>query len=235
MALPLVNAPRYSTKLPSTGQDVNYRPYTVKEEKVLMIALESKDQKQILGAVKDVISGCVQDIDVQELTTFDLEWMFLQLRSKAVGEKIDLKMKCQQDGCDGQTDITVDVEDIGIEGDPQQKTIPITDTVGVTVRYPTIKLVENYDQEKLKSVEGAFDMIIGCIDSIYDADNVYDCKNENPEDVKGFVDNLTSDQFKQIGEFFESVPQVKHNLTWKCSKCGEQNEMVLEGLESFFT
>lgn len=235
MALPIVNSPKYSTVLPSSGEEVNYRPYTVKEEKVLMIALESKDQKQMLRAMKDVIGACIEGIDPQKLTTFDIEWVFLKLRSKSVGENVDLRMKCQSEDCKETTDIKLNMEEIQMDGDPQMKTIEITDTVGVTVRYPTVEMVEKYDQDKLQTVDGAFDMLVGCIDSIYDADTIYDCKNENPDDVREFVDNLTSEQFKDVASFFESVPQVKHTLNWKCSGCGKDNELELKGLESFFT
>lgn len=235
MALPIVNTPRYSSTLPSTGEQIDYRPYTVKEEKILMIAMESKDQKQIIRAMKDVISNCVTGIDVNKITSFDIEWIFLKLRSKSVGEKSNLKLKCLKDDCDGQTEIQLDLESIELKGEQKEKTIELTDTVGCTVRYPTVEVVEKYEAEKLTSINGAFDMIVDCIESIYDAENVYDCKNEDPKDVREFLDSLSSTQFVKITDFFTSMPQVAHDMEWKCSKCGEDNSIELKGIESFFT
>jgi len=235
MALPMVNSPRYSTILPSTGENIDYRPYTVKEEKILMIAMESKDQKQIIRAMKDVISACIEGIDVGKITTFDIEWIFLKLRSKAVGEKVELKLKCQDNECEAQTQVEINLEEIEVKGEVKNNVIQITEEVGCVIKYPAIELVEKYDQEKLNSVDGAFDMIVGCIESIYDADYVYDCKNETPEDIRDFLDSLTSEQFQKITEFFQGVPQVQHDLNWKCSKCEKENSIELKGIESFFT
>lgn len=235
MALPIVNAPRYSTTLPSTGKEIHYRPYNVKEEKILMIAMESKDQKQIIGAMNDVILGCVTNVDINKITTFDIEWLFLKLRSKSVGEKIDLKVTCTDDECDGKTDIVVDLDLIEVKGENKDNTIQITEEIGVTLRYPDLPTLEKYDGDKLNTVDGAFNLIIDCIESIYDEDNVYDCKNETPEDVKEFIDSLSSEQFQKIAVFFQEVPQVKHDVEWKCSSCGRDNKLELKGIESFFT
>lgn len=237
MALPkLVTSPRYSTMLPSTGEYIDYRPYTVKEEKILMIALETKDQKQILRTLKDVVRNCVENIDVQELTTFDLEWIFLKLRAKSVGENATLKLKCQKDpDCGGQTEVQLNLDEIDIKGEVLSKTIAITDEVGVTVKYPTVDIVEKYENDKLESIDGAFDMISKCIVSIYDKDTVYETVNETPEDVKEFLDSLSSQQFKGLIDFFTNIPEVNHNLEWKCSKCGEESQIELKGIDSFFT
>ena len=236
MALPQVNSSRYSTKLPSTGVEIEYRPYLVKEEKIMMVALESKDNKQIVGAMKDVAQACIlTDIDVDKLTAFDLEWMFLQLRSKSVGETADVKVKCQQDDCEGMTEVSVDLSEVEMDDYEPNRVIQLNDNIGVQMVYPSVSLVEKYDEEKLKNVDGIFDMIIDCLETIYDKDAVYQVKDERREDVKDFVEALTSGQFSQLAEFMQKIPSVKKLIEWRCSKCEANNEMELRGLQSFFT
>ena len=236
MALPQVNSSRYSTKLPSTGVEIEYRPYLVKEEKIMMVALESKDNKQIVGAMKDVAQACIlTDVDVDKLTAFDLEWMFLQLRSKSVGEKADVKLKCQVEGCGGMTDVSIDLSDVEMDDYEPNRVIQLNSDVGVQMVYPSVSLVEKYDEDKLKNVDGIFDMIIDCLDTIYDKDDVYQVKDERREDVRDFVESLTSGQFSQLAEFMQKIPMVKKQVEWCCSKCGADNEMELRGLQSFFT
>ena len=238
MALPQVNSSRYSTKLPSTGVEIEYRPYLVKEEKIMMVALESKDNKQIVGAMKDVAQACIlTDVDVDKLTAFDLEWMFLQLRSKSVGEKADVKVKCQVDGCEGMTEISIDLSEVEMdEYEPSNnRVIQLNDDVGVQMVYPSVNLVEKYDEEKLKNVDGVFDMIIDCLETIYDKDDVYHVKDERRQDVKDFVEALTSNQFSKLAEFLQKIPSVKKRVEWCCSTCEANNEMESRGLQSFFT
>ena len=236
MALPQVNSSRYSTKLPSTGVEIEYRPYLVKEEKIMMVALESKDNKQIVGAMKDVAQACIlTDVDVDKLTAFDLEWMFLQLRSKSVGEKADVKLKCQVEGCGGMTDVSIDLSDVEMDDYEPNRVIQLNSDVGVQMVYPSVNLVEKYDEEKLKNVDGVFDMIIDCLDTIYDKDDVYQVKDERREDVRDFVESLTSGQFSQLAEFMQKIPMVKKQVEWCCSKCEANNKMELRGLQSFFT
>ena len=236
MALPQVNSSRYSTKLPSTGVEIEYRPYLVKEEKIMMVALESKDNKQIVGAMKDVAQACIlTDVDVDKLTAFDLEWMFLQLRSKSVGEKADVKLKCQVEGCGGMTDVSIDLSDVEMDDYEPNRVIKLNSDVGVQMVYPSVSLVEKYDEDKLKNVDGIFDMIIDCLDTIYDKDDVYQVKDERREDVRDFVESLTSGQFSQLAEFMQKIPMVKKQVEWCCSKCEANNKMELRGLQSFFT
>ena len=236
MALPQVNSSRYSTKLPSTGVEIEYRPYLVKEEKIMMVALESKDNKQIVGAMKDVAQACIlTDIDVDKLTAFDLEWMFLQLRSKSVGEKADVKMKCQQKDCDAMTPVSIDLSKVEMDDYEPNRVIQLNDNIGVQMVYPSVSLVEKYDEEKLKNVDGIFDMIIDCLETIYDKDDVYNVKDERRQDVKDFVEALTSNQFSKLAEFLQKIPSVKKRVEWCCSTCEANNEMELRGLQSFFT
>ena len=236
MALPQVNSSRYSTKLPSTGVEIEYRPYLVKEEKIMMVALESKDNKQIVGAMKDVAQACIlTDVDVDKLTAFDLEWMFLQLRSKSVGEKADVKVKCQVDGCEGMTEVSIDLSKVEMDDYEPNRVIQLNNDIGVQMVYPSVNLVEKYDEEKLNNVDGVFDMIIDCLETIYDKDDVYHVKDERRQDVKDFVEALTSNQFSKLAEFLQKIPSVKKRVEWCCSKCEANNEMELRGLQSFFT
>lgn len=234
MALPQLNSARYDTVIPSTGQPITYRPYLVKEEKVLMLAMESQDQKQIMRAVKDVITACVHDdINVDELAIFDIESLFLALRSKSVGEKIDLNIKC--DKCESLNDVDIDLESIEIPVvEEESRTIMLTDSVGVVLRYPSFDAVAKIGDD-LESVDGAFKMILTCIDSIFDENDVYDAKQETTKNLQDFLDSLNSDQFKKLVSFFESMPSIKYNLTFDCVSCKEHNQIELRGLQSFFT
>ena len=236
MALPQVNSSRYSTTLPSTGVDIEYRPYLVKEEKIMMVALESKDNKQVLGAMKDVAKACIHsDIDIDKLTSFDLEWVFLKLRAKSVGESADVKLKCQEEDCNGMTDVSINLEELEMDDYDDNRIIQMNDKVGVQMSYPSVSLMEKYDEEKLKSVDGAFDMIVDCMETIYDDEDVYVVANEKRQDVMGFIEALTSPQFKMLADWLQKIPAVRKDVEWCCSKCGADNKLELRGLQSFFT
>ena len=233
MALPVLNAAKYRTVIPSTGKEIEYRPYLVKEEKILMVAMESKDQRQILIALKDVIKTCVYDeINVNELAMFDLESLFLKLRGKSVGETTEIKAKCLECDAENLQEINFDkVKDpVVIKRDNK---IELTSDVGVILRYPTVAGLEKHDP-KANSVDQAMDMIIDSIDSIYDADNVYAAKDEGKKAVKGFIESLNSQQFKLLTEYFEDMPAVTYDLEFDCVKCGHHNKIELRGFDNFF-
>ena len=236
MALPVVNSSRYTTTIPSTRAEIEYRPYNVKEEKILMIALESKDQKMIIRSLKDVIAACVyENIDVEKFTIFDFEKIFLSLRSKSVGEMVDLELKCLDTECNSVTPVQVDLEKINLTDLPESNVVNIDKDIGVTLRFPSINDVERYDESDLLKTEGSFNLIIDCIETIFDDNGVYDCKEEPRESVQAFVDNLNSNQFKKITAYFENIPTLTHDIEYKCIKCGKDNELNLKGLQSFFT
>ena len=234
MALPQLKTATYLTKIPSTGKEVEFRPYTVKEEKVLMIALESKDQKQTFRALKSVIADCVNDINLDKLTIFDFEYLFLQLRAKSVGEVVELNMKCQDKECNGVTAIQVDLDSIGVSDLPESNVIPLDDKIGITFNFPSLSTAEKYQEIGIDKVESVFEMIVDCTESIYDEEEVYDCKNEKRETVNSFFESLSSGQFSKVSEFFQKMPTVEHDINWCCVKCGKENEVKLKGLESFF-
>lgn len=238
MALPIVNSAKYLVTIPSTGVEVEYRPYTVKEEKILMIALESKDQKQILRALKDVIANCItQEISVEDFTLFDFEVLFLALRAKSVGEQVELQLKCDDEECNGVSPVGINLEQIKLTDMPESKTVLIDKNIGVIFRYPSVEMTSKYDpeDESGNQVDAAFDMIIDCIDEIFDEENVYDAKDETKESLTGFIESLSSQQFQKISDFFSKIPTLAHDVEFKCVTCGKENNLELKGLQSFFT
>lgn len=237
MALPKLSVPQYKVQLPSTRNDLNMRPFLVKEEKVLMIALESNDMEQISKAVRDIILSCYDLDSLEDLTVFDIEYLFLQLRAKSVGENMNIQIKCTQEECDGLTPISINVDDVEIINQNQERTILLDEKtgVGVTMKYPSMELIGSLDIEKLNSVEGVMELIIKCIDSIFDNDNVFDADAESAKDLEQFVESLNSEQFRMIQGFLQEVPAVYYKTEYECGKCKHTNVVELRGLNSFFT
>lgn len=235
MALPKLNNARYSTVIPSTGQEVEFRPYLVKEEKILMLALESNDQTQVMRAIIDVIKSCVfDDIDTDKLAMVDVESLFIALRSKSSGEKIDLAIKCQN--CDTPNDVTIDFNDIEVpEFDEKQGTIMLTDDVGLTLRIPSYKDIVASQKKKGGEVELAFEMMVNCIETIFDADGVYKAADEKRSTLVEFIDSLNNEQFTKVGDFFTDMPQLSYDLEFDCVKCKAKNKQEVRGLQGFFT
>jgi len=235
MALPELNTARYSMVLPSTGETIEYRPYLVKEEKILMIAMESEDQEAVMKAIIDVIKACLlTELNVDVLPMFDIETLFLALRSKSVGEKVDLKVKCEKEGCETITDVSVNFDDIEqpVVGEEQTK-IMLTDDVGVVMKYPSVNSVAKMANAD-ESADNALKLIIQCIDSIFDADDVYPVENETDKSLLNFVESLSSVQFMKLSDFFNTMPSLSTTIDWKCS-CGMEQSKELRGLASFFT
>ncbi len=235
MALPKLSVPQYKVELPSTGEQLNMRPYLVKEEKVLLIALESKDAVQIQNAVKNLIMSCYDLKDAKKLTSFDLEYLFLQLRAKSVGENIALRAKCEK--CDNLNDYNVNIDEVKIDNINSENTFMLDEDkkVGVTMRYPTMENLEKLDLSKLDSVEGLMDLISVCVKTIFDEDNVYNADEETREDLMDFIESFSSSQFAKIQEFFITIPSMTYNDEIECTACGHKNKVELKGLQSFFT
>jgi len=235
MALPELNTARYKVEIPSTGQEVTYRPYLVKEEKILMMAMESSDNKVILQTTVDIIKSCIfDDIDVDGLTMFDIETLFLALRSKSVGEKIDLNMKCIK--CDAKNEVLVDFDAIErpvVNHD--EKKIMLTDTVGIVLKYPSVRDVDKFTSIGKNEVESAMDVMISSIDSIFDEENVWPAEQETADSLKKFIDSLNSEQFTKLSQFFNEMPALSTKIEFKCVSCEEDNVHELRGLQSFFT
>jgi phage FluMu protein Com len=233
MALPKLVSSKHTLVVPSTKESIEYRPYLVKEEKILMMAFESKDQSQMITALRDTIAGCTEGkIKVDNLTMFDLEYIFLKLRSKSVGENTKLKVKCIK--CETANEVNIDLSSVNVVGEikPTAK-IELTDTVGVMLKYPTVKGL--YRQlNSLNEANSALAAIASAIESIYDADNVYPAENESEKSILEFIESLTSDQFKKIVSFFDDMPKLKHDIDFTCTHCKEENKIAVEGLQNFF-
>jgi hypothetical protein len=236
MALPIVNSSRYTTIIPSTGKEISFRSYLVKEEKILMVAMESKNQGQIIDAIKDVIKACIYDtINTSDLTIFDVEYLFLKLRSKSVGETVEVKIKCSH--CETPNDVKVIIDDIKIPdiSNEDNKTVYLSNNIGAVLKYPSIDIIKKYTEKDLKTVEGITNLICDCLDSIYDENNVYDIKSVTKKELIDFIDNLNSAQFAKLSSFFDTMPSLKHNVEFDCISCKEHNTIELKGIESFFS
>ena len=232
MGLPSIATPQFSTTIPSTGQEVEYRPFLVKEEKILLMALEGGDQKEIAKATEKIIKSCIiDDIDISKLATFDVEYLFLKLRGKSVGEVIDLKVAHTDENseCKHRTDIEINIDDIAVWGEELDNKIMIDDNVGVVLRFPGMKDVDGMD---LESPESMFGVIGNCIDYVFDDDTVY---NEfTKKEIDDWVEALNQKQFLKIAEFFNNIPKLSYKVEWTCPECGKDDSIVLEGLQSFF-
>jgi ribosomal protein L44E len=238
MALPIVNSNRYSVTVPSTGQVVDFRPFLVKEEKILMVAMESKDNKMMIKALKDILKACIfDDIDVNKLTSFDLEELFLRLRSKSVGESVNLQLKCEK--CKGLTPIEINLDNIKMTELPEKKHVMVTPDIGIEFEYPSIELVSKmeYNPEKTspdKQMKLTMQLITSCMKTIFNNDEVWDTKNQTEQELTDFIEGLNSQQFGKITEFFSSLPTLKHKIEFSCISCKHEQELTLEGVQSFF-
>ena len=234
MALPVLNNPNYEMELPSTGEKIEYRPFLVKEQKILMMAMESKDTSAQSKAVVDIIKNCTFgkiDDKVEGLPTFDIEYMFLQLRQKSVGETVDITITCPDDETT-KVPVTVNLEDINVvKTEGHDKVIMITDKIGMTMKYPTMKQIMGYDMNKLDSMEGTFGIIQDCLENVFDEDQVYD--EMSKKELSEFIEQMTTDQFQKVTEFFTTMPKLKHTVKVTNPNTGVENEIVLEGMQSF--
>jgi len=235
MSLPKLNAPTYELKIPSTGKMISYRPYLVKEEKILMLAMESNDDRQMIRAIKDVISACTSDAaDTSNITMFDMEYIFTQLRSKSVGESVQVSMNCSE--CNTSNEIQINLEDVSVKSDESiTDTIELTDTIGVRMKYPSVDAVlsSRIDSES-NNVDKIFSLLVECVDSIYSGEEIFDAASQSREELNGFIESLNAEQFARIRKFVENIPATVLDVTFKCSNCEHKNETSLRGLANFF-
>lgn len=233
MALPVLNTAKYEVTIPSSGQTVTYRPYLVKEEKVLMIALESNDEKQILRALKDVVNSCIDNVNANELTTFDLEYLFLMLRGKSVGENININVKCKE--CDNHTPYSMTLDKINppVVNEDIDNKIMLTDDIGITLKFPLLADIESLALSD--DGDDMFDIVGACIDTVFTNDSVHKMAEESKAERNKFVGSLSADQFGLMTEFFQGIPSMNANVKWDCIHCKAKNEVELKGLQSFFT
>ena len=235
MALPKISVPKYKMKLPSDGRTVNYRPFLVKEEKVLLLATENGDQNVIVSAIKDIIKDCTDITDVEKLATFDIEFVFLQIRTKSVGESVDVIVTCPDDN-ETTVSVSIPLDEIKVKKTRgHKKDLKISEEVAITMGYPTIEtfVAMNFSDEGAQ-VDQVFDMAASCVESISDANQVYDCSSVPKKELIEFFDQLNSKQFMMIQDFFEKMPKLTHTVKVTNPNTGVESEVVLEGLASFF-
>lgn len=235
MPLPKLVAPTYDLELPSTGQKIKYRPFLVKEEKVLLLAMESEDEKQMINAVQTILKNCISTkLKIEDLSVFDIEYLFLNIRAKSVGEEIELNVTCPDDG-ETVVPITLNVEDIKVQkSDEHERIIPLTSSISIAMKYPSMEMfVQNNFTGNMKT-EDVFDLASSCIDQVIEGDEVYEVKSFSKKEVTEFLDSLDTNQFLKIQKFFETMPKLKHTIKVTNPNTKKDNEIVLEGLASFF-
>ena len=248
MGLPTIAVPEYTLKIPSTGEEVKYRPFLVKEEKILLLAMESEKTEEIITATKTIIQNCVYgNINVDEMPTFDIEYIFLQLRAKAKGEVLDLKYKCPK--CESEIPIAIDIDTVKVERQKEHtKDIKLTEELGVMMKYPNLSLQTKIakSSEGKPEIEGLFETMTACIDYIYDKESTYPSKDHTEKEMTDFLESLTDTQFQKLSKFFETSPALRHEIELNCKnkiksdkakskkECGYKEKITLEGLNSFF-
>ena len=241
MPLPKISTPTYELELPSTGKTIKYRPFLVKEEKVLILALESQDVKQITLAIKQVLKDCIQTrgVKVEDLPSFDIEYIFLNVRGKSVGESIDLVITCSDDGTT-EVPVKVYVDEVKVVKEEGHTTeIRIDDEIVIKMKYPSLDqfIKNNFDfttQESVSTIEKSFDIISSCIETIFTAEEAWAASDCTKKELIEFIESMNADQFKKIEKFFETMPKLTHTFTVTNPNTKEENIVTLEGLTSFF-
>jgi hypothetical protein len=234
MALPILESPKYTVEIPSTKKVIEYRPFLVKEEKILLMAQESQESREMLNAMKDIIRACTfEKVDVNALTSFDLEYIFLKLRSKSVGEISSVNIKCSVCEVPNQVDINLDEVAVNFD-DSVSKTIMISDSVGVNMRYIRVKDMGALTDDKKSQSDLINEVVIASIESIFDADKVYPTENSSKAELIVFINSLSRSQMQKIEAFIAAVPALKETVKFKCKGCGHDNTLELSGTQSFF-
>jgi hypothetical protein len=240
MPLPKPTTPIYELILPSTEKTIKYRPFLVKEEKILLLALETKDIKSITSAIKQILKECIitKGIKVEELPTFDIEYLFLNVRGKSVGEGIDLIVTCNDDG-ETQVPVTVFIDEIQVQKNPEHSTdIKLDDSLVLRMKYPSLDrfIKDNFDfsMEDTSMLDKSFDIITSCMDMVFNQEDTWSAKDCTKKELVEFIEGLNSQQFKQIDIFFQTMPKLSHTFTVVNPKTKKETEVTLEGLTSFF-
>ena len=240
MALPMMNTPTYTMVVPSSGATVKYRPFLVKEEKALLIAQQSEDVVTMIETLKQVVKSCVQDkLDVEKLATFDLEYMFTQIRGKSVGETVDLIFGCDLDHGEqnekAKATVTIDLSTITVEKSAEHNNkIELFGNVGVVMKYPTVDVIKKLEGFDVNDLDTVFDIMALSIDYIYDGEQLFYAKESTREELLAFIENLSSEQFARVQKFFETMPKIRKEIEYNCPVCGRHHVKMLEGLQSFF-
>ena len=238
MPLPTISTPTYELTLPSSNRKIKYRPFLVKEEKVLIIAMESQDTKQIARAVKDVLTKCIltKGIKVEKLATFDIEYLFLNVRGKSVGEHIEVMVTCPDDE-KTQVPMSINIDDIKVQKDDDHSPdIKLDDTYTLKMKYPSLTefIKNNFDNLEKLGVNDTFDLIASCIDQVYSEEESWSHQECTKKELSDFVESLNSNQFKMVENFFTSMPKLTHTVKVVNPNTKVESEIKIEGLQSFF-
>ena len=238
MPLPTIVTPSYELELPSTGKKIKYRPFLVKEEKLLVLALETEDTKQISTAIKTVLKNCIQTrgVKVENLPTFDIEYLFLNIRGKSVGEEVEVNLIAPDDEVT-QVPVTINIDDIKIQkNEDHTNKVKLDAELVMEMKYPSLDqfIKSNFDFTEEVSMDQSFDLIASCIDKIYNEEEVWSTADCTKKEVKEFLEQMNSMQFKEIEKFFETMPKLSHSVTFTNPKTEVESTVVLEGLSSFF-
>jgi hypothetical protein len=241
--LPKIDVPIFELTLPSTGKQMRYRPFLVKEEKLFLMAAEANDIKTVVDAIRQVINNCCLDeIDVEKLPIYDIEYIFLKLRARSISEIVNLKYRCfneiaddtgEKKQCTGTVEFDIDLLSIEpTKNETHTNKIEINEKLGVVMKYPSFDLLNDFatdiNNEKL------LELILSCIDYIYDEESIYHAKDSTKEELVEFVDSLPAAAFTKIQDFFETMPKIKHTIHFECPKCTHKEDIVIEGVQSFF-
>jgi len=240
MALPMNNSPVYNMTIPSTGDKVRFKPFLVKQEKALLLAMQSENEEVMIDTLKEIIGDCIIDkVNTDDLSTFDVEYIFAQLRAKSVGEVIDVLVRCDECNDDKATvKLGINIDNIAVQQtEGHDKKIELWDGVGVIMKYPNFAMVTKLRglSEENMSPQQMFDIVVDCMQMIYDSEQTYLIKETPKQEVLDFLDNLTNDQFQKIQNFFDTMPKLSHTVEYDCPVCTKHHIRKLEGLQSFFT
>lgn len=239
MALPRINETlNFNMTIPSTGERVKYRPYLVKEEKVLLQAFESKDTEMCLQAMSDTIASCLDpnsSVDISNLATFDIEYMFTQLRAKSVGETSTIMIRCKNQECKEANEYNIDLDTLNVDVPKGKELIKITDDISVEMCYPKYStLVTGEVEDAEKDMGAALKLLSGCIVAVLTTEERIDARNQTEKELIEFLESMTATQLKGLTSFLENMPALKHDAKFNCKKCGTENELQLKGLSDFF-
>ena len=243
--LPKIDVPVYETILPSNNQVVKFRPFLVKEQKILMMGAQATDPKEIIDSIRQILSNCIlSELDIDSLPVFDLEFLFLNLRARSVNEVVEIKYRCNNEldeekeetkRCTGFVTFDINVLDIKPEfGEGHTSDIKLSNKVGMKLKYPTFETMRDLDTEGKTEDDVMYDLLVNCIDFIYDENNMYYPKDSSKEEIEEFIDNLQQKNLEEIKTFFATMPKVKKELDFLCPKCGFEDHILIEGVQNFF-
>jgi hypothetical protein len=243
MALPKLDVPIHEVNLISNNKLVRFRPFLVKEQKLFLMAQESNDAKETIRVIKQVLKNCIlDDIDIDSLPTFDLEWLFMHLRARSVEEVVELRYKCNNEvpdekgenkKCNGVVDFKLNLLEIKPTKNPEHTDkFKLTDKLGICLKYPTFEVIEKYESSNQNEV--MTEILADCVDFVYDDDQIYYAKDSSREEIKDFIDNLQQKDLEKIKKFFETIPELKKDVHFKCPKCSYEEDITISGLQNFF-